>query len=183
MTSIVPAMVEETTTLDELRSGALAARKARNSLRHLLATLAATPRPDHHNAGTGAALAGGNMVDAIRAKAQQDLRELRRHSAMASLTPATQESLPAVGACGIKPRQQARQGAVFDLAPRMRLRLEPGVHVLAVAMSMPECGRHGDAGAKPGGAAGGGCVAVILSTGCVEIWERDPFCWHHASTA
>eukprot|EP00927_Polykrikos_kofoidii_P054659 TRINITY_DN49046_c0_g1_i1.p1 TRINITY_DN49046_c0_g1~~TRINITY_DN49046_c0_g1_i1.p1 ORF type:complete len:809 (+),score=150.18 TRINITY_DN49046_c0_g1_i1:159-2585(+) len=26
------------------------------------------------------------------------------------------------------------------------------------------------------------CLAIVLSSGHIEVWQRDPFCWHHAAT-
>lgn len=193
MTSIVAATQGGATTVDELRSGALAARKARNSLRRLLAALAAAPPPETLKTGTlppdARGVVGGVdhgddiMVDTMRAKVQKDLQELRVHSALASLSPATQDSFCIAGASSIKPRPEAKPGTFFDLAPRMRLRLEAEVQVLAVAMSLPECDTCGSPGGVNSISNKGGCIAIILSTGFVEIWEHDPFCWHHASTS
>jgi len=133
----------------------------RSSLRRLLATLACDEAVD-----------GKLRLETLRAKASHDLAQLQSCIALG-------QNLSEARAPGIPPRA-APDGAAADLAPRLRLCVASGEHVLAVALSESRYGVDSGVTSSTGNF---GRIAVVLSTGRIEVWDRDLFCWHHASTA
>lgn len=150
--------------LNELSSAAIAARAVRNSLRQLVGALSSTSAATQARSATlnGSidmnSITHGASLDALRAKIHQDMARLRIHGAP------SQARAP-----GPPPRMRPPQlgdAAPRDLAPRFRLRAGAGKSVLAAACSAES--KH---------------VAVVISSGVVEIWEQDPFSWHLAAKA
>mmetsp|Transcript_126787 Transcript_126787/g.253493 ORF Transcript_126787/g.253493 Transcript_126787/m.253493 type:complete len:713 (+) Transcript_126787:82-2220(+) len=150
--------------LHELSSAALAARAVRNSLRQLVGALTSTSAATQTRSVTqdGSidmhSITHGASIDALRAKVHQDMARLRVHGAPSDAR-----------APGAPPRMRSPQtveAAPRDLAPRFRLRAGAGKFVLAASCSAES--KH---------------VAIVISTGTVEIWEQDPFSWHLAARA
>jgi len=158
------ANTDSIAVLQKLSSAAIAARAVRNSLRQLVGALTSTSAATQARSTTpdGSidihSITHGASIDALRAKVHQDMARLRVHG------PPSEARAP-----GAPPRARPPpQGdaAPRDLAARLRLKAGAGKSVLAVGCSTES--KH---------------VAVVISSGTVEIWEQDPFSWHLAAKA
>lgn len=136
-----------------LRRAALDARQHRSALRRLLASLA-EPTSEQR-------------LDQLRAA-------LRDETQAASSLPLTLQAHPSEPtgsgtAARKRPFDSVDAEDPVTLMARFRLLLpeEESFTILAVA-------------ADPQGAQG--VVAVLLSSGTLELWKADPFCWHLASS-
>jgi len=189
----------------QIAAAAKAARKARNSLRGYLATLAAAKGKVE---ATRVRPESFDPCSAARERAARDFEELNRHplpsQALLPLPDSSNRAAHSVSFQSLQTLQQSLQQPATavggqDFAPRLRLRLgcsrslprdlplggafsgSPTLphrgqvsSVLAVALQEEES--TGDEFAQ-------GRVAIVLNTGRVEVWQRDPFGWHHAAAS
>jgi len=180
--------------VDDLGSAAIAARAARDSLRRLVEALSvgaasvSAGEPDVPRSSVGPPT--GGTINAMRARVEADLAKLKMHAS--SVLPGTMlldgvPRAPGVAARRVRRRlagvprdieEAEKEGAANkaeegDLCPRLLLRARTGEDVLAVALS-----EDGEAT----GARDSSSVVVVLSSGRVEVWDRDLFSWHLGSS-
>lgn len=163
----------------DLHRAAEAARVARSSLRRLITKLADVSDKSTHDSALIEQNASSILVSSLREKVQQDLAEMEACAAATILDPETKQGLHSMKAPGVPPRSRIKPiGCAKDLVPRLRLRAQAHHRVLAVTLWMPPAGtdRSQDCKAFPG------CIALVLSSGHVHLWEPDIFCWHHTTT-
>lgn len=175
---------------EDLRAAASQARRARNSLRRLVAALSGGS--DGHGSlslfpesSPDSCASDTVTVQAIRTQARLDLAELETRAAAAEV-PLRKR------ARGLPPRPAANTGFARDLTPRLRLRSSGGGagRILAAALSPVPTQAQG---ASQNGSNGSGGedvaprvaarIAMVRSDGAVEVWVQDPFSWHHVATA